>query len=405
MRIDIFMHSNYPFSFHIASYPGRGNKNNPYVDLFYDALAPHDIELVDELKVDIDWLSEHRNRLDGIHFHWPELSWRKTVSTDKSSLRYLLSAKIPGAWKTFELLDRLSQKFGFEKTLQSIRKISGVIDFYRFIKFARKSGLVILWTFHNAESHEGNDYIDQLGYHLLARYVDLVIFHGQIAEKEYESRFKTSRASVIMPHGNYDGYYPSARPKKILLQELNLRDDIPIVSCLGMLRNYKGLDVASEAISILGSEVQFICVGWPHPSFDLESLQSKLEKLPNALLIPRFLSNQEFSDYVSLSDLILMPYNKITGSGALLAVLTLGRGVITSDLPYFREVLEGNPDAGRLATTGNAKDFAEKIRTYLKISPKIRSEAARKLAEQYDWEKVVVPVSNIIKNWNSHEEN
>jgi glycosyltransferase involved in cell wall biosynthesis len=202
-----------------------------------------------------------------------------------------------------------------------------------------------------------------------------------------------------MPHGNYDNFYPTPRPKNIVLAELGLRDDLPIVSCLGMLRNYKGLNVATEAISLLGDEVQFLCAGKSHPSFDLVSLQNNIMKLNNALLIPRFINNQEFADYVSISNLVLMPYNRITGSGALLAVLTLGRGVVASDLPYFREILGNNSDAGMLVASEDPTAFAENIRKYLIIPANKSNQAARFLAERYEWSKVVPPVVEVIKNW------
>jgi glycosyltransferase involved in cell wall biosynthesis len=202
-----------------------------------------------------------------------------------------------------------------------------------------------------------------------------------------------------MPHGNYDNFYPTPRPKNIVLAELGLRDDLPIVSCLGMLRNYKGLNVATEAISLLGDEVQFLCAGKSHPSFDLASLQNNIMKLNNALLIPRFINNQEFADYVSISNLVLMPYNRITGSGALLAVLTLGRGVVASDLPYFREILGNNSDAGMLVASEDPTAFAENIRKYLIIPANKSNQAARFLAERYEWSKVVPPVVEVIKNW------
>jgi glycosyltransferase involved in cell wall biosynthesis len=122
-------------------------------------------------------------------------------------------------------------------------------------------------------------------------------------------------------------------------------------------------------------------------------------KLNNALLIPRFINNQEFADYVSISNLVLMPYNRITGSGALLAVLTLGRGVVASDLPYFREILGNNSDAGMLVASEDPTAFAENIRKYLIIPANKSNQAARFLAERYEWSKVVPPVVEVIKNW------
>lgn len=396
----MFTNLNYmPGSFKIASYPGRGNLTNPYVDLFYDALSPHEIELVGELKMDFDWLMENYDKLDAIHLHWPEHLWRCFVPTNKRRIRHFLHKNVAGVWRLFQFWDRLKALPKFEKLLCPINKLEGVLEFRKFLKLCKQAGIHIIWTLHNIENHEGNDFFDKLGYQYLAKATDLIIFHSEISKNEYLDRHHLNGQSVVMPHGNYDGVYPSARTQNLVLTDLGLRDDLPVISCLGMLRNYKGLDVATEAISLLGGGVQFLCAGSPHSSFDLITLENKIAKLPNSLLIERFLTYQEFSDYVSISDIILLPYNKITGSGALLAVLTLGRGVVASDLPYFREVLGNNSDAGVLVPAGNSAAFADNIRNYLKIPAKKRSQAARSLAEIYEWEKVVTPVVEVIKTW------
>lgn len=386
-------------SIRIASYPSRDDTSNPYVDLFYAALAPHGIELVGELKMDFDWLTEHYGRIDGVHFHWPEHLWRWFIPPNNSRIHHFLHNKVAGLWRVFQYLNYLKTLPKFKKIIHPINKLKGILEFRKFLKLCKKNGIRIIWTLHNIESHERNDWIDKLGYHYLSKATDLVIFHSETSKNEYFERYHINGQLVVMPHGNYDNFYPTPRPKNIVLAELGLRDDLPIVSCLGMLRNYKGLNVATEAISLLGDEVQFLCAGKSHPSFDLVSLQNNIMKLTNALLIPRFINNQEFADYVSISNLVLMPYNRITGSGALLAVLTLGRGVVASDLPYFREILGNNSDAGMLVASEDPIAFAENIRKYLIIPANKSNQAARFLAERYEWSKVVPPVVEVIKNW------
>ena len=62
-----------------------------------------------------------------------------------------------------------------------------------------------------------------------------------------------------------------------------------------------------------------------------------------------FVSDQAYSDIVAAADAVLLPYRKITGSAVLLAAWTLGRGVVASDLPYFREMADGEPESAHFS--------------------------------------------------------
>ncbi len=91
------------------------------------------------------------------------------------------------------------------------------------------------------------------------------------------------------------------------------------------------------------------------------------------------------------SEAVLLPYRKITGSGALLSAWTLGRGVICSDLPYFREMLDRG-EAGLTVRPGDPAALAEGVRAWLARPATTRQEAARRAARRYEWSEVVRPV-------------
>ena len=75
------------------------------------------------------------------------------------------------------------------------------------------------------------------------------------------------------------------------------------------------------------------------------------------------------------------------------------RGVVASDLPYFREVLETEPYSGILVPPGDAAAMADAIEHYLSIPLSIRKEAACRLVRRYEWSEAVLPVVNILRGW------
>ena len=84
-------------------------------------------------------------------------------------------------------------------------------------------------------------------------------------------------------------------------------------------------------------------------------------------------------------------------SGALMAAATLGRGVVASDLPHFCEMLSGHADAGRLFAPADVASLATPVREYLTIPRSRRLDAARSLADECAWGKVVEPVGSALR--------
>ena len=114
--------------------------------------------------------------------------------------------------------------------------------------------------------------------------------------------------------------------------------------------------------------------------------------------VDRSLSPQGFSDVLAASDAMVMSYRAVTNSGAFYAAMTFGRGVIASDLPFFREMLGMSPDAGRLFRPGNAADLARALREYLAVPADQRCRAARAIADALPWERVIPPVAAAIRD-------
>jgi glycosyltransferase involved in cell wall biosynthesis len=177
-----------------------------------------------------------------------------------------------------------------------------------------------------------------------------------------------------------------------VLAGLHLDPHRPVVACFGWLREYKGLDLACAAIGRLKGRVQLVIAGPRHVDFDAAPLRATIARLPTCALIERQLTDQEFADLTAASDAVLLPYRAITGSSALLAALGFGRGVVTSDLPYFREILADEPDAGMTVSAWDAAAWAQAVMQYLERPADVRSAAALRLAARYSWDRCVEPL-------------
>jgi glycosyltransferase involved in cell wall biosynthesis len=261
----------------------------------------------------------------------------------------------------------------------------------------RATGAPLIWTVHNVKPHDGYRRGEQSAYARLHALADLRVFHSQSAMAEAHALGGQGRGeTLVLPHGNYQGAFPPPAPDA----EVRAREGIPqgarLLLCLGQVREYKGFDVAVRAARTLERDAcHLVVAGRPidHSARRLEELASGAG---NVRLILEELPAQRVADLLAAADVVLLPYRAITGSGMFLHALTAGRGVVASDLPYFRELLAAEPDAGVLVATEDPDALARGIRAFLASPREKAREAAARLARAFSWESVTAPLARWI---------
>jgi beta-1,4-mannosyltransferase len=365
--------------FRIVSSTSLGS-HNPYIRLFYRALAGAGIRSTGKFHANASWLGRHVEEFDAVHFHWPEAVVRE-------ELRWAGP------------IYRIGRGPRARRMLRWASGWVNVLALRGFLRELRRRGKRIIWTCHNLAPHEGRSRPVSEAIRLVAASADLIITHDTNARDACRRTYAPGGLMVVMPHGNYEGVYPEARPAAVVRRDLGLPANGPVLSCVGQIRPYKGIELACEAVAQLGRPVSLLIAGRVLSQEYVRGVRSLVGGLPAGVLLPRDLTDQEFADVVGASDVILLPYRRATGSGAALAALTLGRGIVASNLPFFESLLAGHPDAGRTFTAGDARDCARAIRAYLSVPPERRHSAARGLAGEFAWPRLVEPVVRVIEGW------
>jgi glycosyltransferase involved in cell wall biosynthesis len=198
-----------------------------------------------------------------------------------------------------------------------------------------------------------------------------------------------------MPHGNYDGAYPRPSGHAALYDRYGLPTNTPLVGLFGQIRRYKGLDTALDAIERLGERAHLVVAG--RAGGAMRAVLDRAAAMRSVTLIDRALPDQELVDLLSGLDLAWLPYHRITGSGALMLALTAGVPVVASDLPFFREVVDGNRTAARLVPRGDAGRLAQATTELLAVPRHERRAAARAVADRYAWSSCVQPLADAIR--------
>lgn len=328
------------------------NDANPYQRLFHEALRGSLVP-VRGLSINDEALRRMRSEIDAVHFHWPEYIWRVEVHSE----------------------------------LERSRRVLG---FWRFLRMCRHLQLPIIWTVHNVRPHEFN-WLDRLGVRVMGAQSDLIIAHSDSVARLMRQRH--SRAVVVMmPHGNHDGIYPAPRLRETVLRELALSPLLPTVVLAGTLRGYKGIKHALEAVDSLGGRVQLIIAGKPHERLDVTTLVERARASSWLRVLAHELSQQEFVDVSAAGTAILLPYTRVTTSSALLSAWTLGRSVVTSPEPFFKEFAARHPGAAEVSADYSPSALAAAITAHLTTPEAERWSAARRAADAYTWSRCVEPV-------------
>ncbi|MGL6097743.1 MAG: glycosyltransferase, partial [Fimbriiglobus sp.] len=330
--------------------------NNPYLRLFHAAMARHGVDYAAGFRPRADFVRENAGTFSGIHIHWPESMWRTG-----------------GRWAV----------------VRQARQVVRLARLADSLRVARRTGYRVVWTVHNSEHHEGATWADRVGYWLLRRGTDLFVFHSVAARDAFTGG--ATGQTAIMPIGSYDGVYPPPAPRAETLARLGIPAGRRILLCAGLIRRYKGFELAVDAVRWLGPEYHLIIAGPPHDP----TLAAELAG-PSVTVVARDMPDQEFADVHGAADCVLLPYRKITGSSALLAALALGRGVVASDLPFFCEYLPLEPLSGELFPPGDPAGLAAAIERFFGVLLAERHAAARRLADRFSWDAVAEPLAATI---------
>jgi glycosyltransferase involved in cell wall biosynthesis len=341
-----------------VSYPD--DDRNPYFAQFYRALEPYGVTVAYTNRIDDQMVSNPERPFDVLHFHW--------------GLEHMWRWRKRG--KVWELLS--------------------LLGWARFLRLARRKGVRVVWTAHELAPAEEGRWFDVLGYAMCAHAADLCICHSSHVRTLLKRRFGVSARKVIrMPIGTNFDTIPAPAGRAAASAEFGVSATSRLLVCFGDLRPRKGIEIAVRAVELLGNPYELVVAGSApaavHQAW-VRDLERSCRAIPNIRVRIERLPDQVLATLLGAADCVLLPYLKIFGSSALSLSLALGRGVVASDLAYFREVLALEPKAGVLAKPGDPAALARAIEQFFSEPAEVRHEAARRLGEKLAWDKIIAPV-------------
>lgn len=316
---------------------------------------------------------------------------------------FRLLSLVPQSW--------VSKDFKLKKVLRAIEVILNyvVIAFYILIK--RPDILHVQWlpltevssieyyvlalyknlcpkmrvflTAHNVYPHNSNVVRKALykeRFLKVDKVIDGYMVHLNSSKVMMQKEFGISEDRLhVAYHGLYipDGYTPND----------HISEKVNII-LYGYQTLYKGADLLVDAVGMLSNEmrdrISVNIIG--STDSKLYALYSEKASRLGINWINRFVTDEELYTAIGSSDLILLPYRNISQSGVLLLALSYRKPILTSDLPSFKETLEGYPN-DYFFKTEDPKSLSEMIERFIsgQIDKNRIKSIITELNKKYAW--------------------
>lgn len=217
-----------------------------------------------------------------------------------------------------------------------------------FVRFCRWRGARVLLTVHDLLPHDSADRFRAVFKRLYAR-MDALICHSDHIRERLVSEFHVGRERIhVIPHGPFFFDLPAGDPH-VTRARFGIPEGHTLVLWQGIIFPYKGLDVLLDAwrnVEEKDACAHLVVIGTGSPVLT-EALLAQAARLglKRVHFEFRFCSAEELVDAYRAADVVVYPYRAITTSGALATGLALGKAIVASDLPVFRELLIHNENA------------------------------------------------------------
>jgi glycosyltransferase involved in cell wall biosynthesis len=297
-----------------------------YTTCYYGALQDSGVRVI---KGDFSgrWLLANRRGVDYLHLNWPSFIYRE----DRSAI-------------------------------VSLKKF---VRFIFLLVLTRLCGIRLLWTAHNLYPHDRNKIavFDGLGRKILVSLSYRVFAHGKSAASVVTREFPGVQGKlVIIPHGNWIGFYPDDCSRATARARLNIPAEQYIFLSFGTCKEYKNLEYLIKCFQSgpFGKAALWI-VGRFQEAQYAARVKAQIAHQPQRIrLEDRFVPNDELQYYLKACNAIVLAYTDILTSGSAMLAISFGRPVIAPRLGHLLDVV--NPDCGILYDPSDDQDLLRAMR-------------------------------------------
>jgi len=247
----------------------------------------------------------------------------------------------------------------------------------------------ILFICHNVQEHEKNRIKHAISKFVLSR-GDYFIVHSK---EEKERLIKTTgkiRVKVSL-HPTYDAFNSGVIPSDKAKEKLQISEE-NVLLFFGFVRKYKGLTYLIQAMPDILNHIdaRLIIAGefWEDKSPYLELIKN-LDLEEKVTIVDRYIPNEEIPYFFYASDIVILPYTSVTGSGPVQLAFGFDKPVVVSRIGALSEIV-CDKKTGFLVSPKNPPEITEAVVEFFREGHKDEMvEWIKKENKRFTWEHLV----------------
>jgi glycosyltransferase involved in cell wall biosynthesis len=251
-----------------------------------------------------------------------------------------------------------------------MRSHFALISSARFLNFlvqvfiCKLFGVKILWTIHNVASHDRPDSVfEKIVTKLLLVFSDRVSATNNHIKDKISGNYGFSDI-FLMRQGLYEGCYANTVTRGEARHKLGLREQDFVIVFLGGIEEYKGIDIAMEALDEVSDDsVKLVVAGRLDRDTEYGSrIHDLAMKNKNIILFDKFIPDDDVQIYFKAADYSIYPYRRIDNSGPIFLTLAFGVPTIIRSAGGIPEVINLNPKVAIEIGHPEKSEIAQAIR-------------------------------------------
>ncbi|MBU4444921.1 glycosyltransferase [bacterium] len=259
------------------------------------------------------------------------------------------------------------------------------------------SNTKILFICHNVVEHESGLLKKLLSKMVLAK-GDFFIVHSN-EEKERLKELIGDRNIRETFHPTYEEFNSEEITKQKAKENIGI-DDERVILFFGFVREYKGLKYLLEAMpNVLKSvKVKLLIAGefWDDKQNYID-LIGKLDINANVKIIDEYIPNEEIPSYFYASDIVILPYTSVTGSGLVQLAYGFNKPVVVSNIGALSQIVI-DKKTGFLVDPEDSQGIADSIIDYYRnYNEDDVAENIRKENYRFTWDLLVNKIESFTK--------
>ena len=255
----------------------------------------------------------------------------------------------------------------------------------------------LLFISHNVVEHEANFIKKWLSKIVLSR-GDFFIVHS-LEEKEKLIDLIGERNIIDTFHPTYEVFDYERISSTSARKKLQINNKW-VILFFGFVREYKGLKHLLNAMPKILEEldVRLIIAGefWDDKD-NYTDLIKKLNITDNVSIFDDYIPNEAVPSFFYASDIVVLPYISVTGSGMVQLAYGFNKPVVVSNIGALSQVVK-NRKTGYLVEKGNSDDIAEAVIYFFKSENKRKMrENIMKDSHRFSWDVLVRKIESFVE--------